>query len=139
MFCPHCGTQANTGAPRFCHECGREIGAPAQSDHSARNDPQLPSGPSTGTSSGAPPSQRPFFTTTNVIVKDHTMKTLLIVGGLLLLLPLAIPLFFGTLLAGLVAGAVLVGLAFKAAPLIAIAIAVYWFLNRQRRMPHSRQ
>jgi uncharacterized membrane protein len=69
--------------------------------------------------------------------KDTTMRTLLMVGGLLLLLPLAIPLAVGTFVASLAAGAALVAVAFKLAPVLALGLVLYWIVTRQRRTLRS--
>jgi uncharacterized membrane protein YesL len=69
--------------------------------------------------------------------KDTTMRTLLMVGGLLFLLPLAIPLAFGTLVAGLVAGVALVAMMLKLAPVLALGLVLYWIVTRQRRTLRS--
>ena len=128
MFCPRCGTKTTTGTPRFCRECGGEIGADPGPEGQRAG-----SGPTT-----MPPRQRPFMLT-HVIVKDNTMKTVLIAAGLLLLLPLAIPLAFGTLVAGVVAGVALVATAIKLAPVLALGIVLYWIVTRRRRALQSRR
>jgi hypothetical protein len=69
--------------------------------------------------------------------KDTTMKTLLMVGGLLLLLPLAIPLAVGTLMAGLVVSVALVAMVLKLAPVLALGLVLYWIVTRQRRTLRS--
>jgi uncharacterized membrane protein len=71
------------------------------------------------------------------MAKDTTMKTLLIVGGLLLLLPLAIPLAVGTFVAGLVASVALIAMALKLAPVLALGLVLYWIVTRQRRTLRS--
>ncbi len=126
MFCQQCGTRVTTSTQRFCQECGGII-APAQG----------PSSDQQG-GNGAPrlqlstqvwhvtPSLPPM--TTRVIVHNTALRTLLMAIGLCLLLPLAIPLFFGSLIAGFA----LLGLFIHLAPLFAMAIVVYWFLTRQR-------
>jgi len=139
MFCPHCGTKMTTGQQRFCRECGGEIGAPAQASQEAPEAGAPGMGQQQGghswnasSASSAMPPRQPFMLA-HVTVKDNTMKTLLIVGALLLLLPLAIPLFFGALLASVFAGFALIGLAFKLAPLIAVAIILYWVMSHRRQ------
>ena len=128
MFCPQCGTKTTTGTQRFCRECGGEIGAdPGQEGQRAGSG-----------STTMPPRQRPSMLT-HVIVKDNTMKTLLIAAGLLLLLPLAIPIVFGTLVAGVVAGVALVAAAIKLAPVLALGIVLYWIVTRRRGALQSRR
>jgi hypothetical protein len=65
------------------------------------------------------------------------MKTLLLIGGLLLLLPLAIPLIFGALVAGVVTGVALIALAVKLAPVLALGVVLYWIVTHRRRTYHS--
>lgn len=134
MFCPHCGAQASSGTARFCRECGGEIGAATAQTSTPRDSATNGAPGSANQSWGAP---RHCMTTTNVYMKGSMMKPLLIAAGLLLLLPLAIPLFFGAIVASVFAGVALVGFALKLAPLLAVGILIYWALNRQRRIPHS--
>ena len=61
------------------------------------------------------------------------MKLLLIVIGLLLLLPMAVSLLLGTLLASFFAGLALVGVLLKLLPLLAVGLLLYWLVTRQRR------
>ncbi len=133
MYCPRCGTQTSGGA-RFCHECGAETSGHEQQAANTAG----PAAQGRGVSPGAPPFQGPFMTTTHVVVKHHSSaRPWLIAIGLLLLLPLAVPLIFGTLLAGLFAGVAVVGIAVHAAPLIAVALLIYLVMTRQQRMPRS--
>jgi uncharacterized membrane protein YesL len=69
--------------------------------------------------------------------KDTTMRTLLMAGGLLLLLPLAIPLAVGILLAGLVASVALAAMVLKLVPVLALGLVLYWIVTRQRRALRS--
>lgn len=61
------------------------------------------------------------------------MKLVLIVVGLLLVLPLAVSLVFGALLATFFAGLALIGALLKLVPLLAIGLLIYWLVARQRR------
>lgn len=125
MFCPHCGTRVTVSKARFCGECGGEMTAAAGPDGGARQTADRGAN-----ASGASPHGP--FTMTHVVVKDNAMRTILIAAGLLLLLPLAIPLFFGALLASFVAGIALVGILFKAIPLLAIGLLIYVVLRERR-------
>ena len=145
MFCPHCGTKSTTSAQRFCRECGGEMNmtdGPAQESAGPAGAQAQGSANGPGAAwGGASSTPRQPFMLAQVTVKDNTMKTLLLIGGLLLLLPLAIPLFFGALLASLFAGFALIGLAFKLAPLLAVALIIYWFAKGRRRAmyPHHQR
>jgi hypothetical protein len=130
MFCPQCGTNVSSGQQRFCRECGAEIGR--DPDQGVRQAAQRPAGHAWRASA------HPRCALSNqVIEKDTTMRTLLMVGGLLFLLPLAIPLAFGTLVAGLVAGVALVAMVLKLAPVLALGLVLYWIVTRQRRTLRS--
>lgn len=119
MYCPRCGTKTIMGQQGYCRECGAAIDATAGTQgHDATH--------------AMPPHAHPFVIS-HVIEKDNTMRTLLMAGGLLLLLPLAIPLVIGALVASFVTGAALIAILFKAIPLLAVALVVYLILNRQRR------
>ena len=128
MFCPQCGTKTTMGHQRFCRECGAEIGAdPAPGGQQAAD-----------ASATTPPRRRPFMLP-RVSEKDNAMKMLLLGAGLALLLPLAIPLVFGILLASLFAGVAVVATAIKLAPVVAVGIIVYWLVTRQKRtLPSGR-
>jgi uncharacterized membrane protein YvbJ len=116
MFCPQCGASVPTGAERFCKECGAELG----------RDP------------GQGATTLPRHVLSNRLMKkDHAMKTLLIVAGLVLLVPLALHLFFGLLLASLVASVALVAMAIKLAPVLALGLVLYWIVTRRRRTLRS--
>ena len=129
MFCPQCGTNVSSGQ-RFCRECGAEVGRdPNQGVRQAAQRPADHAGMASALPRCALSNQ--------VMEKDTTMKTLLMVGGLLLLLPLALPLAVGTLVAGLVAGVALVAMALKLAPVLALALVLYWIVTRQRRTLRS--
>ena len=65
------------------------------------------------------------------------MKTLLIVAGLVILVPLALHLFFGLLLASLVTGLALVAMVIKLAPVLALGLVLYWIVTRHRRTLRS--
>lgn len=137
MFCPQCGTKSLAGPQHFCRECGADMSAaPGSSDQAAQGSARRPAGQAWGASSSRP-SFGPPVLLAPVIVKDNTMKTLLLIGGLLLLLPLAIPLVFGTLVAGVVTGAALVALAVKLAPVLALGVVLYWIVTHRRRTYHS--
>ena len=137
MFCPQCGTKTVTGSQRFCRECGAEISPAAGQDQTAQG-AQATQGTAQGPfnqACGASYSTlRPCAV--HVSVRDNPMKTLLMAGGLLLLLPLAIPLVFGLLIAGVAAGVGLVALAIHLLPVLALAAVVYWIVA-QRRTVHS--
>ena len=112
MFCPQCGARVPTGTERFCKECGAELGQGA--------------------------TALPRRVLSNRLMKnDHAMKTLLIVAGLVLLVPLALHLFFGLLLASVVAGVALVAMAIKLAPALALGFVLYWIVTRRRRTLRS--
>src|SRR5439155_18130876 len=130
MFCPQCGTKVLTGTPRFCRECGAEVGHdPGQGAQEAVQRSADHAQRASALTRGVPSNQ--------VMEKDTTMKTLLMVGGLLLLLPLAIPLAVGTLVAGLVAGVALVAIGLKLAPVLALGLVLYWIVTRHRRTLRS--
>jgi hypothetical protein len=129
MFCPQCGTNVRSGQ-RFCRECGAEVGR--DPDQGVRQAAQRPADHAWRVSA------LPRCALSNQqMEKDSTMRTLLMVGGLLLLLPLALPLAVGTLVAGLVAGVALVAMALKLAPVLALALVLYWIVIRQRRTLRS--
>jgi hypothetical protein len=71
------------------------------------------------------------------MMKDPTMKTVLMVAGLVILLPLALHFVFGLLLASLVAGAALVAMVIKLAPVLALGLVLYWIVTRHRRTLRS--
>ena len=116
MFCPQCGARVPTGTQRFCKECGAEVG---------RNPGQ-----------GASSLPRRVLSN-RVMKKDHAMKSLLIVAGLVLLVPLALHLFFGLLLASLVTGVALAAMVIKLAPVLALGLVLYWIVTRRRRTLRS--
>ena|SRR5436190_24013871 len=129
MFCPQCGTNVSSGQ-RFCRECGAEVGR--DPDQEVRRAAQRPAGHARRASA------LPRCALSNqALEKDTTMRTLLLVGGLLLLLPLALPLAIGTLMAGLIAGVALVAMVLKLAPVLALALVLYWIVTRQRRTLRS--
>src|SRR5437588_13024569 len=115
MFCPQCGTKVTPGTQRFCRECGADVGRDA--DQGARGAAQRP----VERARRASPFARCVLSK-HVMEKDSTMKTLLMAGGLLLLLPLALALAAGTL----VAGVALVAMVLKLAPLMALGLVLYW-------------
>ena len=120
MFCPKCGTRAVAGDQRFCRECGAELSAQPAAE--SRQGP--------GASFAIPP--RPY-TYIRGMAKGSPLKTLLIIAGVVLLVPLALHLLFGIVVAGLVLSVALIGLAFKLLPILAVAALVYWIVMRQRR------
>jgi uncharacterized membrane protein YvbJ len=130
MFCPQCGTKVPTGTQRFCRECGAEVGHdPGQGAQEAAQRPA---------DHAQRASSRPRRVLSNhVMKKDQTMKTLLMVAGLLLLLPLAMHLLFGILLASLVAGVALIAIGLKLAPVLALGLVLYWIVTRHRRTLRS--
>ena len=129
MFCPQCGTNVSSGQ-RFCRECGAEVGR--DPDQEVRRAAQRPAGHARRASA------LPRCALSNqALEKDTTMRTLLLVGGLLLLLPLALPLAIGTLMAGPIAGVALVAMVLKLAPVLALALVLYWIVTRQRRTLRS--
>jgi positive regulator of sigma E activity len=71
------------------------------------------------------------------MMKDHAMKTVLMVAGLVILLPLALHLVFGLLLTSLVAGVALVAMVIKLAPVLALGLVLYWIVTRHRRTLRS--
>lgn len=133
MFCPQCGTQVTNSKARFCRECGGEIDAASgQRDRATAGATQGSAGPASGASSNVPPFQRPCMLT-HVMVKESWLKPLLMAAGLLVLLPLALALLFGALVASLFAGIALIHVVFKLAPLLLIGVVLYWFMTRRRR------
>jgi hypothetical protein len=136
MFCPRCGTKAATNSPRFCYECGAEIPPAGETRASGAEegfDRAANSGPK---GYGASPTWDPRVMT-HVFTRDRSWRPVLIAGGLLLLLPLAIPLIFGAVVASAFAGIALVALLVKALPVLAIVALVYWALSRPRRYTHQ--
>jgi uncharacterized membrane protein YvbJ len=126
MFCPQCGTKKLRGTQRFCQECGAEVGQ--ETGQGARE-----------AADRAPrASSLPRRVLSNrMMKKDQTMKTLLMVAGLVILLPLAMHLLFGILLASLVAGVALIAIGLKLAPVLALGLVLYWIVTRHRRTLRS--
>lgn len=124
MFCPKCGTKSAVPGARFCRECGADMGAAMAGEQSNQE----------GWS--APPRPRPSLPMKG-ITQGGAMRTVLLVAGALLLIPLALHLIFGLVVAGVVVSVALIATAIKLAPLIAIGFLVYWLVARQRRPHHS--
>lgn len=136
MYCPQCGTKATTDNPRFCYECGAEIPALAASE---QGETQGEQGAWSAAGSATMPPHRQVHAAIPVVVKDSGLKTVLMVIGGLALLPIALVVLVGAVLASLVAGAAVIAVLFKLAPLIAIGFLVYWFATRQHRMAGVRR
>jgi hypothetical protein len=119
---------------RFCRECGREIAqaAATQQDAFGEQAQGAPQGCPMGSwTSGPARWPVPPYRGYGMVRRGH-IHPLLIVLAAFLLVPLAIPLFLGTLFAGFA----VLGLAFKLAPMILIGLGIYWLLSRPRRVTH---
>lgn len=127
MFCPQCGTKTTRAQQQFCRECGASIDGAAGSQQRGG-----------GTAAATPPLQRQRpYSATHAVREGNALRTLLMVAGAVLLVPLALVVVFGLLATSLVIGAALIATAIKLAPVVAIGLIIYWALTRQRRARHS--
>ncbi len=137
MFCTQCGVRFTTRTQRLCPQCGApQTPAPGRQDQGAATVTQGQD----GWYEHAPVYEqfRQPSLMTYVVVKDSGLRTVLIVLGALLLLALAVPLFFGSLLMGvMLVGtilhpahviAVLVRVLAHLAPAIAMCMVVVWLI-----------
>jgi len=125
MFCSQCGTRAATSNQRYCPECGNDRTVPTAA-------------PASGPAPESAPGQVPptYMAYTPVVRVDHhhgLLRPLLLLVGAFMLLPLLIPLAFGSL----VAGVVLIGFMLKALPLLALCAFVAWFVSRRQSARHG--
>ena len=126
MFCSQCGTRAATSNQRYCPECGNDRTVPSTAAPA--------SGPAPESARG--PVSPPYMAYTPVVRVDHhhgLLRPLLLLVGAFMLLPLLIPLAFGSL----VAGVVLIGFVLKALPLLALCAFVAWFVSRRQGARHG--
>lgn len=112
MHCPQCGKKLISNSQRYCQACGADVAT------AGRTNGRTGGGASWRSSIPVP-----------IVVKDTTMRTVLLVAAAVLLVPLAL----GALLATVAAGLALVGIVIHLAPVIAIGVIVYWLVNQRRR------
>ncbi|GAC1428834.1 MAG: hypothetical protein NVSMB65_02160 [Chloroflexota bacterium] len=123
MFCQHCGARVTVPTQQYCDECGRETGP--QRDEGLRQGVQG----TTAQSWSVPHIQHLIMPAPRVIVRYGMARPLVAVLIGLLLLPLILPLMFGSLLLGVV----LLGILAHMVPVLAVGAGITWLVMRQRR------